>query len=482
MFVTMLGVGNGFSDGVYNNNALLECDGQRTLIDCGVTAWESLSRLGLRMESIERIFITHLHFDHAGGLEAAALYSKYFSHKKLQLIVPAPLRKAVWENLLKGGLWNPEGGCTALEDYFDVAAPAEGERFALCGGAQAVWFPTRHIPGKFSCGLLAEGQFAYTSDMQCDLPLAERLLDAGVKVLFHDCQIGPASVHASYDTLLTYPQAVREKLLLMHHGLLVPPSSGPLRFARQHERMDLDAPADEYDDIEENDLIRRTIAYMKKRQKEETTGHDWLHTERVYRMAMRLARESSRQPDLVTVALGALLHDIDDWKFNDGNEDAGPQAAASWLRSCGAPEALIQQIQAIIRDLSFKGMGEIKKMQTAEGEIVQDADRLDAIGAIGIARAFATGAAFGNGLLDPDLPPRDALRREGYANRKVPSTTVNHFYEKLLHLEALMNTPEAKAEAAARHRFMLAYLQRLYQECGMTEGVHQRLLEEYCRS
>lgn len=482
MFVTMLGVGNGFSNGVYNNNALLECDEKRTLIDCGVTAWESLGQLGLKMESIDSIFITHLHFDHAGGIEAAALYSKYISHKRLRLIVPAPIREILWDNMLKGGLWNPEGGCSTLDDYFDVTAPMEGEPFNLCGNVQAIWFPTRHIPGKFSCGLLAEGQFAYTSDMRYDQPLLERLIGSGVKVIFHDCQMENASVHAAYDEILTYPKPIREKLLLMHHGLLVPPSGGPIRFARQHERINLDALDIGRNDVEKNEIVRRTIAYMKERQKGETTGHDWLHTERVYRTAMRLARESTRQPDLLTVALGALLHDIDDWKFNGGNEDVGPQAAASWLRSCGAPEKLTKEIQTIIRDLSFKGMGEIRKMKTVEGEIVQDADRLDAIGAIGVARAFATGASFGNGILDPDLPPRNELHRAEYSDRTVQNTTVNHFYEKLLHLEALMNTPEAKAEATERHRFMIAYLQRLYQECGMTEGIHQQLLEEYDQS
>lgn len=480
MFITMLGVGNGFSRGVYNNNALLEQNGQKTLIDCGSTAWESLERLGLREESIDAVFVTHLHFDHVGGLEAAALHTKYFSHRRMRLIVPAPLRESLWKNCLKGGLWNPEGGCSTLEDYFDVVAPEEGEPFTLCGDIQATWFPTRHISGKFSCGLLVKDQFAYTSDMQYDPQLMDHLTAENVRVIFHDCQMKNASVHAAYEQLLTYPPAVREKLVLMHHGLLVPPRNASLRFAVQHDRMSLDtllSPETEMDD----ELVRRTIAYMKERQMAESTGHDWYHTQRVYYTAMRLARASSGNPDLRTVALGALLHDIDDWKFNDGDEKAGPQAAAKWLRECGASKTLIEAIQKIIRDLSFKGMGEIKRMETLEGEIVQDADRLDAIGAIGVARAFATGTAFGNSLLDPELPPRVGLRRNEYADRKAPSTTVNHFYEKLLHLESLMNTPEAKAEAAGRHRYMVAYLQELYQECGMTDGIHQQLLEDYCK-
>lgn len=479
MFITMLGVGNGFSRGVYNNNALLECDGRRTLIDCGVTAWESLEQLGLGEESIDAIFITHLHFDHAGGLEAAALHSRYFSHRKLRLIVPAPIRRAIWEEYLKGSLCNPEDGCTRLDDYFDVIAPEEGEPFPLCASEQAVWFATRHVPGKFSAGILVENRFAYTSDMRCDPALMERLDQANVRVIFHDCQMENASVHAAYEEILTYPKTVREKLVLMHHGLLVPPQDTPVRFAVQHDRMNLDEIGTAVHD-EDDELVRKTIAHMRSEQMAETTGHDWYHTERVYHTAMRLARTSAMHPDLRTVALGALLHDIRDWKFNGGDEEAGPKAAAEWLRSCGAPEELIGSIQTIIRDLSFKGMGEIKHMGTIEGEIVQDADRLDALGAIGIARAFATGASFGNALLDPTLLPRDALKRDEYADRKARSTTVNHFYEKLLHLEALMNTPEARAEALERHRYMLAYLQRLYRECGMTEGAHQQMLERYC--
>ncbi len=483
VFITMLGVGNGFSRGVHNNNALVECNGEKTMIDCGITAWESLEQLGQKRENVHSIFVTHLHFDHAGGLEEAALYSRYISHQRIRLIVPAPMKQDLWDHCLCGSLLNPEGGCHALEDYFDVEAPEEGEPFALCGGVSAVWFPTKHVPGKFSCGVLAENHFAFTSDMQCDPPLMQRLLQARVRVILHDCQMeNQAPTHASYQEILAYPQLVKDKLLLMHHGLLVPPKDTQLRFAIQHQRMDLDSDETERGAYAETELVQKTISYMKQRQRAEKTGHDWYHTKRVYDTAMRLAQVSPEQPNLQTVALAALLHDIDDWKFNDGNEEAGPQAAASWLRSCGASQNLIEDVTNIIRDLSFKGMGEIKPMSSIEGKIVQDADRLDAIGAIGIARTFATGAAFGNYLLDPELPPRRALRRDEYADRNVPSTTLNHFYEKLLNLVSLMNTKEAQAEAVGRQQYMISYLQKLFAECSMTDGIHQQLLEDYCKN
>ena len=479
MFLTMLGTGNGFTPGLMDSNALLESGQGRTLIDCGTTAWESLGMLGMKRESVDTIFLTHIHFDHAGGLESIALYSKYVSRRRVRLIVPAPLRRPLWEEYLAGALRNPAGGCTGLEDYFDVAAPEEGERFCLCGDIGAEWFPTRHIPGKFSCGLLIEGGVAYTSDMLFDLPLLESLVEKGAKVIFHDCQMGDASNHCRYQELLQYPKEIRDRLILIHHGQLTPPA-GELRFAVQHQRLDLSAPdCLRRTEAERDPLVEQTMAYMRQLQGDEHTGHDWFHTQRVYQAAMRFADMSAVPVDRRIVALAALLHDIADWKFNGGDEEAGPLAARRWLEERGVDEASIAHIQTIIRDLSFKGMGERKAMTTPEGEIVQDADRLDAVGAIGIARAFATGAALGNLILDPDLPPRDNLDSRTYKDHSVRATSVNHFYEKLLHIYQMMNTPQARAEALSRHRYMIAYLQELYGECGMLESVHQQLLKQY---
>lgn len=478
MKLTMLGVGNGFSPGVYDNNALLESKGSRTLIDCGVTAWESLRQLGLQERDIDTIFITHLHFDHAGGLEAAALHSRHFSHRKIRLLLPEPLCQSVWKEYLLGGLYNPNEGLNTLEDYFDVVPLRAGEPFLLCTDVWATWFRTRHIDGKFSCGLLVKDAFAYTSDMRADLPLVEDLIAQGAAVVLHDCQMKNAVVHADYRQLCAYPAQVREKLLLMHHGMLVPPKNAPIRFLRQHETISFDHAA--HHTAYSDEMVDKTIEYIRQLQSKEPTGHDWYHTQRVYQMAMQLARQSEKPLNLRIIALAALLHDIADWKFNGGDEEAGPEAAANWLRQCGADEPLIEHIKTIIRDLSFKGMGEVKHMQSAEGEIVQDADRLDALGAIGIARAFATGANFGNLILDPQLPPRLQLTAKSYTDRNVISTTLNHFYEKLLHLDELMNTPQAKTEAIRRKRVMVGYLQELFTECNMTGGLHQQLLEELC--
>ena len=138
------------------------------------------------------------------------------------------------------------------------------------------------------------------------------------------------------------------------------------------------------------ELVEKTYRYIKEKQMGECTGHDFWHTKRVYEMAIRLAKAQEEPVDLEVVELGALLHDIEDWKFNEGDEEAGPNAARAWLEACGAPEKLILHIMEIIRDLSYKG-GDSVLMKTLEGKIVQDADRLDAVGAVGIARCFAFG-------------------------------------------------------------------------------------------
>lgn len=476
MYLTMLGTGNGFTPGVLDSNALLEERGSRTLIDCGITAWESLASLGIPRDSIDTVFITHIHFDHAGGLESMALYSKFVSHKRVKLIVPAPIRQVLWDQYLRGGLYSPD--CHSLEDYFDVLSPEENEPFDLCGGITAEWFFTRHIDGKFSCGLFFGGQYAYTSDMVQDLPLMHSLVERGARLIFHDCQMGNASVHCSYSDILTYPPEILDKLCLIHHDQLTPPSGGPA-FAVQHRRIDLSMCPDCQEHTEEDPLVLRTIRHMKELQKDETTGHDWFHTQRVYHEAVLLTELSPIPVDRQTVALAALLHDIADWKFNGGDEEAGPRAAGQWLESCGAEREQIFHIQQIIRDLSFKGTGERKKMSSPEGEIVQDADRLDAVGAIGIARAFATGSSLGNLIFDPALPPRDGMSSREYKDHSVRSTSVNHFYEKLLHIYELMNTPQARSQALSRHRFMVAYLQELYGECGAGGGMHQELLKQF---
>jgi ribonuclease BN (tRNA processing enzyme) len=241
MKITMLGVGNGFSPGIYDNNALIQDDEDLCMIDCGITAWISLTELNRAREDISSIFVTHLHFDHSGGVESAALYGKYISGRKTRLIVPEPIVDILWDHVLKGTIENKQAGLVGLEDYFIVDTPKNGELFRLCGSLCACWFPTKHIAGKFSCGLVIDGRILYTSDMLNDLPLLEKMVKQGIKIIFHDCQLRDAKVHADFQTMKAYPESIRNKIFLMHHGLKgedVPDSAG-MRFLFQHREMSL---------------------------------------------------------------------------------------------------------------------------------------------------------------------------------------------------------------------------------------------------
>ncbi len=166
--------------------------------------------------------------------------------------------------------------------------------------------------------------------------------------------------------------------------------------------------------------------------------------------------------ELLVVELAALLHDIADWKFAGGDETAGPAAARAWLTGCAVAEPTIAHIEQIIADLSFKGAGVATSMHSIEGQVVQDADRLDAIGAVGIARAFAYGGHKGRALYEPAIAPE---RHDSFAAYKRNSgPTVNHFYEKLLLLADRMQTATARQMAAERHAFMQEFLARFYRE------------------
>jgi uncharacterized protein len=211
-------------------------------------------------------------------------------------------------------------------------------------------------------------------------------------------------------------------------------------------------------------IAEATERFVRERLGNETTGHDWHHTDRVRRMALRLAsEEASRAPaiDLLVVELAALLHDVEDWKFS-GDETAAPRAAASWLTGQGLDPARTAHVAEIVETLSFKGAGVPTPMGTIEGAIVQDADRLDAIGAIGIARTFAYGGFKGSMIHDPEQPaqPHDSFA----AYRASAGSTTNHFYEKLLLLKDRMNTEAAKAIAADRHRYLEEFLNRFHDE------------------
>src|SRR5205823_10874493 len=158
----------------------------------------------------------------------------------------------------------------------------------------------------------------------------------------------------------------------------------------------------------------------------------------------------------------ALLHDVADWKFADGDHDAGSRAARAWLDSLNVPQPVIDHVASIIAGLSFKGAGVETPMSTIEGQCVQDADRLDALGAIGVARAFAYGGHKGRALYDPAVPPQRHASFEAYKKNSGP--TINHFYEKLLLLKDRMNTATGKRIAARRHEFMERFLEQLFAE------------------
>ena len=208
-------------------------------------------------------------------------------------------------------------------------------------------------------------------------------------------------------------------------------------------------------------IVKETQSYVKEKMGGEGTGHDWFHVERVVTMAKRIAQQEG-SVDTFIVELGALLHDIADWKFHNGDDTVGPRVAREWLESQHVDESSIAHICEIIQHMSFKGGTNKVKLQTKEGQIVQDADRLDALGAIGIGRAFAYGGYKGREMYNPKIKPRTFSSLEEYKNAK--NTTINHFYEKLLLLKSLMNTQTAKDVASERQKFMEQFLDKFYKE------------------
>lgn len=206
--------------------------------------------------------------------------------------------------------------------------------------------------------------------------------------------------------------------------------------------------------------IQKTIAFVKATLAGAEAGHDWFHIERVYNNARAIY--VAEGGDKLTVLLAALLHDIADPKFNNGDEEIGPRMATEFLKSIDVENETIDHVQQIIRNLSYKASLGIVTFQSKELDIVQDADRLDAIGAIGIARAFTYGGYKNRVLYDPEIAPKLNQTKEEYKNTTAP--TINHFYEKLLLLKDLMKTATGKELATRRHDFMLAYLEQFYGE------------------
>ena len=208
-------------------------------------------------------------------------------------------------------------------------------------------------------------------------------------------------------------------------------------------------------------LIEITKNFIKETLKNAEGGHDWFHTERVYKNALLISK--TENVDVLVVQLGALLHDIADSKFHDGDETIGPKLAREFLFKHNADSIVIEHVVNIIQNISFKHtLGTHPSFTSKELDVIQDADRLDAIGAIGIARCFNYGGFKNRALYDPSIPPNTNLTKEEYKSSNSP--TINHFYEKLLLLRDKMNTETAKKMAERRHKFMELYLKQFYEE------------------
>ncbi len=210
----------------------------------------------------------------------------------------------------------------------------------------------------------------------------------------------------------------------------------------------------------EEDFIRKTAEFVEEKLKGAESGHDWWHILRVWNNTKLILQEENA--DRLVCELTALLHDIADSKFHDGDETIGPRVAGEFLNGIGVEPAVVEHVQNIILNMSYKASLGTVNFHSKELEVVQDADRLDAIGAIGIARAFNYGGFKNREIYNPEQPVLENQSKEAYKNTTAP--TINHFYEKLLLLKDKMNTRTAKKIAEGRHDFMDSFLQQFYSE------------------
>ncbi|MGD9994919.1 MAG: HD domain-containing protein [Salinivirgaceae bacterium] len=212
--------------------------------------------------------------------------------------------------------------------------------------------------------------------------------------------------------------------------------------------------------MDDESLINKTVSFVKAQLQSAEGGHDWWHILRVWNNAKAIA--AAEGGNLLLIELAALLHDIADSKFHQGDESLGPKVAYEFLSSLGLNEKLINQVVYIMAHMSFKGGQQQPENKSLEFQIVQDADRLDAMGAIGIARTFNYGGFKNREMHNPEVPPNLNQSKEAYKKSKAP--TINHFYEKLLLLKDLMNTQTGKKMAEQRHQFMELYLEQFFAE------------------
>ena len=210
--------------------------------------------------------------------------------------------------------------------------------------------------------------------------------------------------------------------------------------------------------MEKELLLKLTANFVKSVLEGDSSGHDWWHIIRVKNLALRIGQAEGA--DLFLVELSALLHDVDDWKLT--SNETGGQRTKNWLKSCGVEKPIVDRICKIIDGVSFKGAGVNTQTNDLECQVLQDADRLDAIGAIGIARTFAYGGSRGRGIYDPAIPPQMHSDFENYKKSNAP--TLNHFYEKLLLLKDQMQTTMGRTLAKDRHEYMVRYLEQFFSE------------------
>jgi uncharacterized protein len=213
---------------------------------------------------------------------------------------------------------------------------------------------------------------------------------------------------------------------------------------------------------DDQSLIDKTVEYVKNELRNAEGGHDWFHINRVWKNAVYIAQKEQKG-NLLIIQLAALLHDIADAKFHNGDEEIGPRIARNYLNSAQLPDSIIEHIIQIIENISFRKRNEKNDFNSVELEIVQDADRLDALGAIGIARVFNYGGFKNRPIYDPIDPSENGLL-DSEANKR---HTIGHFYDKLLLLSGMMNTSTGKRIADERHLFMVKFLEQFYKE---TEG------------
>jgi uncharacterized protein len=212
--------------------------------------------------------------------------------------------------------------------------------------------------------------------------------------------------------------------------------------------------------VNQKNIIQETTDFVKKILSDAEGGHDWWHIYRVWKLSKHISQ--TEEVDMFIVELGALLHDIADSKFYNGDEEIGPRKAREFLSSLSVQEDVIIHVENIISNISFKGEKHIQKFKSPELDVVQDADRLDAMGAVGIARTFNYGGHKGRGIYNPEIKPNLNMTKEEYKNSNTP--TINHFYEKLLLLKDRMNTSTGKSMAEHRHIFMEQFLDEFYKE------------------